>query len=338
MAYQKDISAVLGLSISTVSKALKGYPDISEETRKKVLRTAEELDYKYRDGRRGPRAMQRMSGTIGILAPGSSDLVKSPYYREMLCGMAGEAAACRRDLVIMGEDSAEQEMSWIGRVTARKVDGICLLASREDLYEGRFAELLESGIPLISVENEVTGHTSICRDFRKNAALIMSYLRERGHRIVVFPGDQSIEYKKYASILREEAQKLEMDCLTEDLSVLSVENMMSLCKEAEVTCVIFTSHPEAVVRIKKWEKSGLRIPEDISAAVLQTGREEPGIEDGRITSVSNTPSELGRVAVRRLVHILEHPEADVGERVSLGGRIIIGKTVNDLGGRAIAGE
>ena len=338
MAYQKDISAVLGLSISTVSKALKGYPDISEETRKKVLRTAEELDYKYREGRRGPRAIQRMSGTIGILAPGSSDLVKSPYYREMLCGMAGEAAECRRDLVIMGEDSAEQEMSWIGRVTARKVDGICLLASREDLYEGRFAELLESGIPLISVENEVTGHTSICRDFRKNAALIMSYLRERGHRIVVFPGDQSIEYKKYASILREEAQKLEMDCLTEDLSVLSVENMMNLCKEAEVTCVIFTSHPEAVVRIKKWEKSGLRIPEDISAAVLQTGREETGIEDGRITSVSNTPSELGRVAVRRLVHILEHPEADVGERVSLGGRITIGKTVNDLGGRAITGE
>ena len=241
MAYQKDISAVLGLSISTVSKALKGYPDISEETRKKVLRTAEELDYKYREGRRGPRAIQRMSGTIGILAPGSSDLVKSPYYREMLCGMAGEAAECRRDLVIMGEDSAEQEMSWIGRVTARKVDGICLLASREDLYKGRFAELLESGIPLISVENEVTGHTSICRDFRKNAALIMSYLRERGHRIVVFPGDQSIEYKKYASILREEAQKLEMDCLGAELSVMSTENVMDFCEESGATCVIFKS-------------------------------------------------------------------------------------------------
>ena len=338
MAYQKDISAVLGLSISTVSEALKGYPDISEETRKKVLRTAEELDYKYREGRRGPRAIQRMSGTIGILAPGSSDLVKSPYYREMLCGMAGEAAECRRDLVIMGEDSAEQEMSWIGRVTARKVDGICLLASREDLYKGRFAELLESGIPLISVENEVTGHTSICRDFRKNAALIMSYLRERGHRIVVFPGDQSIEYKKYASILREEAQKLEMDCLGAELSVMSTENVMDFCEESGATCVIFTSHPEAVLGIRKWEKDGLRIPEDISAVVLQTGQEEPGIEDGRITGVSNAPSELGREAVRRIVHILEHPETDVGERVSLGGRITVGETVNDLRGRMSAGE
>lgn len=337
MAYQKDISAVLGISVSTVSKALNGYPDISEETREKVLRTAEELDYKY--GKRGDaRTILRKSGAIGILAPGSADLVKSPYYREMLCGMTGEAAECRRDLVIMGEDLAEQQMSWIGRVTARKIDGICLLSSREDLYKGRFAELLESSIPLIGIENEVTGHTSICRDFRKNAALIMSYLRERGHRIVVFPGDQSIEFAKYASILREEAQKLEMNCLGAELSMLSAENVMNLCEESGATCVIFTSHPEAVARIRKWEKDGLRIPEDISAVVLQTGQEEPGIEDGRITGVSNAPSELGREAVRRLVHILEHPEADVGERVCLGGRITIGETVNDLSGRMIAGE
>lgn len=332
MAYQKDISAVLGLSVSTVSKALNGYPDISEETRKKVLRTAEELDYKYGE-REVSRTILRKSGAIGILAPGSADLVKSPYYREMLCGMTGEAAECRRDLVIMGEDSAEQQMSWIGRVTARKIDGICLLASKEDLYKGRFAELLESSIPLIGMENEVTGHTSICRDFRKNAALIMSFLRQRGHRIVLFPGDQSMEYRKYASILRKEAQKLDMDCVVTDLSVLSSENVMNLSKETGATCVIFTSHSEAAGRIGNWEKSGLKIPEDISAAVLQTGQEEPGSEDGRITGVSNAPSELGREAVRRLVHILEHPEADIGERVSLGGRITIGETVTDLGGR-----
>ena len=42
MAYLKDISAVLGVSVSTVSKALKGYSDISEDTRKKVIRAAED--------------------------------------------------------------------------------------------------------------------------------------------------------------------------------------------------------------------------------------------------------------------------------------------------------
>ena len=47
MAYLKDISAVLGLSISTVSRALKGYPDISEETRRKVKEAASELNDKH---------------------------------------------------------------------------------------------------------------------------------------------------------------------------------------------------------------------------------------------------------------------------------------------------
>ena len=335
MAYQKDISAVLGLSVSTVSKALKGYPDISEETKRKVLKTAEELDYKYREGAKGPRTM---SGTIGILAPGSADLVKSPYYREMLCGMAGEAAECRRDLVIMGEDCAEQQMSWVGRVAARRVDGVCLLASREDLYKGRFAELLESSIPLISVENEVTGHTSICRDFRKNAAAILIYLRKKGHRIIAFPGDQSIEYRKYSAILREETRKQEFVCVETDLSALSAENVLSLSAEAGVTCVVFASRREAVCRIREWEKSGLAIPEDMSAVVLQTDREEWGSEEGWITCLSNAPSELGREAVRRLVKILDHPETDIGERVSLEGSIEAGKTVNDLNGKVNTGE
>ena len=107
MAYQKDISAVLGLSISAVSKALNGYPDISEETRKKVLQTAEELDYNcIRFGKRQPG--RQLWGTVGILAPGSENLVKSPYYRELLCGMTGEAARNQRDLVIMGDEFAEE--------------------------------------------------------------------------------------------------------------------------------------------------------------------------------------------------------------------------------------
>ena len=44
MTNLKDISAILGLSVSTVCKAINGYPDVSEETRNKVLRVIEEID------------------------------------------------------------------------------------------------------------------------------------------------------------------------------------------------------------------------------------------------------------------------------------------------------
>ena len=121
-----------------------------------------------------------------------------------------------------------------------------------------------------------------------------------------------------------------MDCLKTDLSALSAENVLKLSEEAKVTCVVFTSRREAACRIREWEKSGLTIPEDMSAVVLQTDREEWGSGEDGITCLSNAPSELGREAVRKLVKILDHPETDIGERVSLEGSIAVGKTVNDL--------
>ena len=54
MVYLRDIAAILGVSVSTVGKALKGYPDISEETRRRVIRTAEDIGYRA-DGDRDRR-------------------------------------------------------------------------------------------------------------------------------------------------------------------------------------------------------------------------------------------------------------------------------------------
>ncbi len=333
MAYQKDISAVLGLSVSTVSKALKGYPDISEETKRKVLRAAEELDYNYgRDSRK--RQGARLWGAVGLLAPGSADLLSSPYYRDFLCGVTEEAAKNNRDLVVMGDDLAEQEMSWIARVTARKVDGICLLASREDFYKGRFADLLNSNIPLVSVENEVAGHTSICRDLRRNAALIMQYLQKRGHRLTALAGGQNIVYRKCASILREEAQPLGMECLLMDPEEMSAGNAAAFLAHTGITCIIFACFREASLWMNRWKEKGLKVPEDLSVVVVQTGCEEYGGNSDRITNISSASVELGRAAVRGLVHILEHPEMDIGETIFLTGTITEGETVRDISGNS----
>ena len=148
MAYQKDISAILGLSISTVSKALKGYPDVSEETRRKVLQTAEEIDYKCRgSGEKGSslNMAPRKAGAIGILLPGCGSVVKnSLFYRRLICGIIEEAAERNADAVVMDSDTERGSMSCIGKIAARKLDGVCLLLSRRDIYDGRFAELFET--------------------------------------------------------------------------------------------------------------------------------------------------------------------------------------------------
>ena len=141
MAYQKDISAILGLSISTVSKALKGYSDVSEETRRKVLQTAEEIDYKCRgSGEKGSglNMASRKAGAIGILLPGCGSVVKnSLFYRRLICGIIEEAAERNADAVVMDSDTERGSMSCIGKIAARKLDGVCLLLSRRDIYDAQ---------------------------------------------------------------------------------------------------------------------------------------------------------------------------------------------------------
>ncbi len=153
MTYLKDISILLGISVSTVSRALNGYSDISEETRQKVIRAAEELDYR-RESIGQARRNHRSKGAIGIIAPGIGRLLESAYYREMLCAMTAEAAIHNCDVVIIGAERPEKGTSWTGKAVLRRVGGICLLTEKERLYSGEFADLYASGIPLIDIERE----------------------------------------------------------------------------------------------------------------------------------------------------------------------------------------
>lgn len=325
MAYQKDISAILGLSISTVSKALKGYPDVSEDTRRRVLETAKDLD--YRSGRNNSMGFpSRLTGAVGVLAPEFDRFMESLYYREMICGMAAEASRNKKDLVIMGNDPEECGMSIIGKAADRKVDGICLLLSREDLYNGRFAELLESSIPIISAENDVAGHTVVCRDRRGDAVRLLEYLRDRGYRKTVHIGDLSLDSRKTGAVLGEEAKRLEMSCM--EIGEDGLRDAARLT-EQEASCVIFETYTKAREAIGIWRRSGKRIPDDISAAVLETELTENRAEE--ITGLRCCPRTIGKTAIRKLITIVEHPEADNCDRVLVSGTIHEGITVKGSG-------
>lgn len=173
MVYLRDIAAILGVSVSTVGKALKGYPDISEETRRRVIRTAEDIGYRA-DGDRDRRAhdwscqepgperrteretergtrqeTERRTGAIGVLAPDMGKLLESDCYKEILCAMAAEAVVRGRDLVILGADikTVEEE----GLRAEKGLTGICLLMEGEHQVNNSFANRIECGIPIVSI-------------------------------------------------------------------------------------------------------------------------------------------------------------------------------------------
>ena len=114
-----------------MSKALKGYSDISEETRQRVLRTAEDLDYRFQreDSVQGS---VHISGAVGLIAPALAQMLESGYYRRMLLGMAEEAAREKRWAELDRRDSlkaAEKVQKALEKERARKLK--LLLAQRK---------------------------------------------------------------------------------------------------------------------------------------------------------------------------------------------------------------
>ena len=371
MAYQKDISAILGLSISTVSKALKGYPDVSEETRRKVLKTAEVIDYRCR-GSGAPGASDTLSkkcGVIGILAPGiGKELRTSKFKKEVVLGIVEEAAENNADVVIMDCEEESGNMSCMGKIAARNPDGICLLADRRDIYNGRFAELFESCIPLVSVGEKVTGHISVCCDRRENIRILLRHIRDSGHLKTAYLGDLSLDSRRTAAILEEEAEKLKMSfregmgiCMREEsekdarttrpasLEAAQSAPSSGTCEKNEaysrdrfmsgvpegVTCIIVNSDRDAEILTDQWRKIGIRVPQDISVAALETepDREEGGAGKGHgCTGIDKRLSMIGKEAARILINIVDHPEADTGEERTVSGVLADRGTVRRLSG------
>lgn len=353
MAYQKDISAILGLSIATVSKALKGYPDVSEDTRRKVLQTAEEIDYNCSriGGRGGAGFAPKKAGAIGILVTGcESEVRESLFCRRAICGIIEEAARRNVDAVIMTADTKSRSMSCIGKITARKLDGVCLMLSRKEIYNGRFVELFESGVPMVSVEQEAAGVISVCSDKRGNVRMLLNYLKDRGHRNLAYLGDLSLDSKRNAVMLREEAEKLDMSCIEDKYRGRGIRDRFGTqnagCEGAEgdadcdaaktdadtadrITCLIVRTQQEADERAAEWLELGIRVPNGISIAVLEAGASESA---GKFSGIDRSPEYIGRTAAAKLMEIIEYPERDTGENLVLAGEIAECGTVLDLSG------
>ncbi len=92
----KDLAARLGLSITTVSRALAGYSDVAEATRQRVLQVAEEMGYVPDVTAR--RLQKGRTDTIGFVIPTFGPRFSDPYFSELLAGIGNEAARQNSDL------------------------------------------------------------------------------------------------------------------------------------------------------------------------------------------------------------------------------------------------
>ncbi len=153
----KDIAKRTGKSITTVSRALHDYDDVSDSTKVLVRRTA--LEMGYTPNLLAQRLQKQRTETIGLILPTYGPRFADPFFSEFLAGVGNTAARYDYDLLVSTKAPGEQEMeAYRRKVQGRQVDGFIVLRTRR--LDPRIEYLRQSEMPFV-----VFGRVEGVRDF-----------------------------------------------------------------------------------------------------------------------------------------------------------------------------
>ncbi|MFN3718737.1 MAG: LacI family DNA-binding transcriptional regulator [Rhizobium rhizophilum] len=141
----KELSQMLGLSQTTISRALNGYPEVNEDTRQRVLKAAKETG--YRPNRAAQRLATGKAGSIGLIMPISPDHSSDMHFAEFQSGLAEASIEHDFHFVIMPSRAEDEEQAIRWLVASGSVDGYYLAYIRE--RDPRIAMAKSLSLPFI---------------------------------------------------------------------------------------------------------------------------------------------------------------------------------------------
>ena len=193
----KDIARELGISVATVSRALKDSPRISEERRKAIQQYAREHNFTPNTIAESLRFSKvKPQKLIGVIIP---DFVHY-YFASVMAGIEEEATSRGyRLLVATSQESYEREVRICQSFYENKVCGIIVSQAKNTKHYEHFLKLTSAGVPLVFYDRICTGVNAsrVVVDDYMGAYNAVSYLIEKGcHNIAFFGSPMTLEISK----------------------------------------------------------------------------------------------------------------------------------------------
>lgn len=273
-----DIAHLAGVSRPTVSRALRGSPMVNEETRKRILAIAEQLNYKV--DKNASNLRRQHSGTLALLFfedPTPDESAINPFFLSMLGSITRACALRGYDLLISFQQLSND---WQADYEdSKKADGIILLGYGDYLESrSRLERLVEQGTHFVrwgAVQPDTPG-VSIGCDNTQGGHDITAHLLAQGRRRIAFLGHASNHYPEFferylghrqaleaAGIATDDA--LQIDAITTEQSGYEAASAL-LEHGAAFDAVFAASDLIAVGAMKALREHGRRVPEDVAVA------------------------------------------------------------------------
>lgn len=303
-----QLSKILKLSPSTVSRALKDHPDIAPETRKRVIEMAQKLDYEPNAYAVSLRT--NTSKEFGVIVPSLAGY----FYDSFLSALEELARSQGYSLIILiSGDDPEVELDNIRICKQRRTVGIFISVSSRTANHDQFLRLRQQEMPVVffdKVPESIVTHRIRFNDERA-ASLAAGYLITKGKcRVLSLFGGSGMSITQWR--LNAYTRAFEAHGLQHCYSIRFIANHL----EAEQTVRDAMSGPEKpdaifcmtdeilIGAMKALQVIGARIPEEIGILAISNGA-FPGYYFPEVTYVETSGHKLGTLAFSHMMGLLE---------------------------------
>lgn len=332
----EDIAKRLRVSRVTVSKALRGHSDISEETTKRVRKVANELGYTPNIIARS--LSSRRSNMIGVVVPKIAHF----FFGSMIEGVYNAAFENNYETILtVSQENAEREKKHLQTLVAMRVDGIIISISQQTKDTEIFKMIRKVGIPLLfadrSPEPPLPGFSSVLADDREGSFQAVSQAIKIGYRKLGYiGGDPTINIGRNRFLGFENALKEHNIPLNQEWIVKGgygkddgYAGFKHLYEQGNLPEFIFAAtYPVALGIFEAARELGVRIPDDVD--IICFGDTDVGQFISPALSVVRQPAhELGSQAVQMMLQNIKSPDATFERHVVLPTQLVLRETCTE---------
>lgn len=331
MVSLKDIAAKCGVSVATVSKALNGHKDVSDATRDRLLKVAKEMGY-------FPNAQARALKTnrtynLGVMFLDAADSgFTHEFFAKVLNSFKTAAEYYGYDVTFINKNVGGRQMTTYEHCKYRNIDGI--LVACTDFTDPDVYELINGDIPVVTIDHLFDCRTAVLSDNAAGMKSLVGYVNSRGHSKIGFimGNKSSVAEKRLAAFLKECAARgitidekyiLPGDFHNADITYERTVQLMKL--KNPPTCIFMPDDYSAIGGLNALRDLGYKVPDDVSI-VGYDGIGLSQIISPKLTTYRQNTNEIGRLAAKALVEIIENPQT-FNEVLLVDGELIEGETV-----------
>ena len=272
----RELARLSGVSVGTVSRALNGYADVRPETRERIMRLAQELDYTPAAAARS--LVTQRSHVIGVFmetGEGHPDL-QHPFFHEVLGGLKQRVGAHGFDLLLFASErpgNGYGPHSYLKRARHHSVDGVVLIGLDPEDPEVR--RLTRGEVPCVGIDMDLEGEATevVMSDNVSGAEAAVRHLHDLGHRRIATitgmlesrPGIDRLRGYRAAAQALGLAYRDEYVTYGDFYAESGREQTARLLQlEDRPTAIFAAADMMAIGALRAVAEAGLRVPEDIS--------------------------------------------------------------------------